>query len=195
LGERDCGARSKKQCHGNGKHLVHKARLLANRLFSELNVFRAAAFRRLERPISVISDETRIIIESEWPEFIHKLPRRLDLARSRPSVRARSSDAASGGRSIAVTPMALKRKKIVDPSLVNEQQPHAVFSGGWEIGRIFQEVDGLPEYKWSCAILMNGPIGKRYDCVASLEEAQEQLREAWGRWKAWAELEERPGVR
>lgn len=79
---------------------------------------------------------------------------------------------------------------------MNEQQPdYAVFSSGWETGRILQEVDGLPEYKWSWAILMNGPIGKRYDSVASLEEAQEQLREAWGRWKAWAELEERPGVR
>jgi hypothetical protein len=77
LGERDCGARGKKKCYGNGKHLVHKARLLANRLFSGLNVFGAAAFRHLERPISVISGETRIIIESEWPEFVHKLlPRR-----------------------------------------------------------------------------------------------------------------------
>jgi glutaredoxin-related protein len=37
------------KCCGKGKHLVHKARLLANRLFSELNVFRAAAFRHLER--------------------------------------------------------------------------------------------------------------------------------------------------
>ena len=92
--------------------------------------------------------------------------------------------------------MALKLKKIVDPSPVYQQQPDfAVFSGGWEIGRIFQEVDGLPEYKWSWAILMNGPIGKRYDCVASLEEAEEQLRGAWGRWKTWAELEERSGVR
>jgi hypothetical protein len=45
LGERDCGARGKKKCYGNGKHLVHKARLLAKRRFSELNVVRAAAFR------------------------------------------------------------------------------------------------------------------------------------------------------
>ena len=67
----------------------------------------------------------------------------------------------------------------MDLSLVYEQQlDYAVFSGGWEIGRIFQETDSLPEHKWSWAILMNGPIGKRYDCVGSLEEAEEQLRGA-----------------
>jgi hypothetical protein len=74
LGERDCWARGKKKCHGNGNDLVHKAWLLANRPFSEVNVFLSAAFRHLERPISVISDQMRIVIESEWPEFIHKLP-------------------------------------------------------------------------------------------------------------------------
>jgi hypothetical protein len=62
LGERDCWARGKKKCHGNGKDLVHKAWLLANRPFSEVNVFLSAAFRHLERPISVISDQMRILI-------------------------------------------------------------------------------------------------------------------------------------
>ena len=35
-------------------------------------------------------------------------------------------------------------------------------------------------------------IGKRSDRVPSLEEAKAQLKAAWDRWKAWAELAEEP---
>jgi hypothetical protein len=87
--------------------------------------------------------------------------------------------------------MGHKPKKIIDPSPVYEHRlDYVVLSGGWTIGRIYEEVGGPPEYKWSWAFQMNGPIGKRYDRVASLEEAKEQLRGAWERWKAWAELKE-----
>ena len=88
--------------------------------------------------------------------------------------------------------MSLKMRKTgLAPPIYENQPDYVVLSGGWEIGRIYQEVGGPPEYKWFWALGSNGAIEKRSDRVASLEEAKEQLRAAWERWKAWAELEER----
>jgi hypothetical protein len=90
--------------------------------------------------------------------------------------------------------MALTLKKITDPSPVDQDRvDYNVLSGDWTIGRISEEISGPPEYRWFWALQMNGPddkIGKRSDRVASFEEAKEQLRTAWERWKKWAELEE-----
>jgi hypothetical protein len=89
--------------------------------------------------------------------------------------------------------MALKlRKTDLASSVYGEQPDYVVLSGGWEIGRIYQETGGPPQYKWFWALGLNGPIGKRSDRVSSLEAAKEELRGAWERWKTWAELEELP---
>jgi hypothetical protein len=90
--------------------------------------------------------------------------------------------------------MALKMKKTgLSPPVYENQPDYIVLSGGWEIGRIYEEIGSPPEYKWFWALALNGPIGTRADRVTSLEEAKAQLQAAWERWKAWAELEERPG--
>jgi hypothetical protein len=72
-------------------------------------------------------------------------------------------------------------------SLSEQFRGYIVLSGGWKIGRIYQELGSSPEYKWAWAIYVDGPI-KRSDRVASLEQAKAQLQTSWKQWRAWAKL-------
>jgi len=71
-----------------------------------------------------------------------------------------------------------------------DRQDYTVYTGGWDIGRIY-EVRGGPEHaRWFWSFALHGPM-TRFDRVATLEEAKAQFREL-GTWKAWANLEEVP---
>jgi hypothetical protein len=69
---------------------------------------------------------------------------------------------------------------------------YSVFSGEWNIGRIY-EVRGGPEHlRWFWALhFPSKPESLRTDSrVATLDEAKAQFQKSWDAWKAWAKLSE-----
>jgi hypothetical protein len=67
LGRRDCGARGKKKSDGNGNHLVHKAWLLANRPFPEINALRSGAFLRVR---AAPTPDSHPLMRFVWPKIL-----------------------------------------------------------------------------------------------------------------------------
>jgi hypothetical protein len=61
----------------------------------------------------------------------------------------------------------------------------AVYTGEWEVGRIYQTRGGPDSLRWFWSLTVNGPM-TRSDRVANLQEAKAK----WSAWKAWAKLEE-----
>jgi hypothetical protein len=91
-----------------------------------------------------------------------------------------------------LTPMALTMRPTgLGSGIDKDRQDYTVYTGGWDIGRIY-EVRGGPDHLrwfWSCALY--GPM-THSDRVATLEEAKAQFPKTWDAWKAWAKLEEAP---
>jgi hypothetical protein len=70
-----------------------------------------------------------------------------------------------------------------------DRQDYTVYTGGWDIGRIY-EVRGGPEHlRWFWSFTLNGPM-TRSDRAASSEEAKAQFQKSWDAWKAWAKLDD-----
>ena len=62
-----------------------------------------------------------------------------------------------------------------------------MYSGGWDVGRIYQtRGDSL---RWFWSLTVNGPM-TRSGRVATLDEAKAQGQKSRDAWKAWTTLEE-----
>jgi hypothetical protein len=72
-----------------------------------------------------------------------------------------------------------------------DRQDYAVYSGGWDIGRIYETRGGPEHLRWFWSFAFQGPM-TRADKVATLEEAKAQFQKSCDAWKAWAKLEEVP---
>jgi hypothetical protein len=64
-----------------------------------------------------------------------------------------------------------------------DRADYTVFSGGWEVGRIYQTRGGPDSLRWFWSLTVNGPM-TRSDRVATLEEAKAQFQKSWDAWKA-----------
>ena len=69
-----------------------------------------------------------------------------------------------------------------------DRADYGVYSGEWEIGRIYQTRGGPESLRWFWSMTVNGPM-TRSDRVATLEEAKAQFqksRDAWeGVGRSW----------
>jgi hypothetical protein len=65
-----------------------------------------------------------------------------------------------------------------------------VFSGEWEVGRIYETRGGPDNLRWFWSLTVNDPM-TRSDRVATVEKGKAQFQKSWDAWKAWANLEER----
>jgi hypothetical protein len=72
-----------------------------------------------------------------------------------------------------------------------DRQDYTVYSGGWDIGRIYETRGGPEHLRWFWSFAVQGPM-RRADKVATLEEAKTQFQKSWDAWRAWAKLEEVP---
>jgi hypothetical protein len=70
-----------------------------------------------------------------------------------------------------------------------DRADYTVYSGGWDVGRIYEIRGGPDSLRWFWPLTVTGPM-TRSDRVASLEEAKAQFKKSWDAWKAWAKLEE-----
>jgi hypothetical protein len=81
-----------------------------------------------------------------------------------------------------------------------DRADYGVYSGEWEIGRIYQTRGGPESLRWFWSMTVNGPM-TRSDRVATLEAAKAQFRRAGrcgkrGRsWKRWNSRVCRPAHR
>ena len=88
------------------------------------------------------------------------------------------------------TPMPLNMRPTGLGSGIDKDRPdYTIYTGEWEIGRIYQSRGGPDSLRWFWSMTVNGPM-TRSGRVATLEEAKAQLRKSWDAWKAWANLEE-----
>jgi hypothetical protein len=72
--------------------------------------------------------------------------------------------------------MPLKLRPAGLGSGIDKDRPdYAVFTGGWEIGRIYQTRGGPDSLRWFWSMTANGPM-TRADRVATLEEAKAQFQ-------------------
>ena len=86
--------------------------------------------------------------------------------------------------------MALKlRPSGLGSGIDKDRSDYTVFTGEWEIGRIYQTRGGPDNLRWFWSLTVNGPM-TRSDRVATLEEAKAQFQKGWDAWKAWAKMEE-----
>ena len=86
--------------------------------------------------------------------------------------------------------MALTMRPTGLGSGIDKDRPdYTVFTGEWEIGRIYQTRGGPDSLRWFWSMNANGPM-TRSDRAATLEEAKAQFQKSWEEWKAWAKLEE-----
>src|SRR6266850_365328 len=74
-----------------------------------------------------------------------------------------------------------------------DRQDYTVYTGGWDIGRIYEVRGGPDHLRWFWSFTLHGPM-TRSDRVATLEEAKAQFQKSWDAWKAWAKMEEQPGA-
>ena len=72
------------------------------------------------------------------------------------------------------------------PGSTRKRPDYTVYSGEWEVGRIY-EARGGPDSCAGSRMTVNGPM-TRSDRVATLEEAKTQFQKSWDAWKAWANL-------
>jgi hypothetical protein len=86
--------------------------------------------------------------------------------------------------------MPLKLRPTGLGSGIDKDQPdYTIFTGDWEVGRIYQTRGGPDNLRWFWSMNANGPM-TRSNRVATLEEAKAQFQKSWDDWKAWANLEE-----
>ena len=72
-----------------------------------------------------------------------------------------------------------------------DRQDYTIYSGGWDIGRIYKLRGGPEHLRWFWSFPLQGPM-TRSDRAATLEEAKAQFQKSWEAWKAWAKMEEAP---
>ena len=83
--------------------------------------------------------------------------------------------------------MALKLRPTDLGSGIDKDRPDcSVYSGEWEVGRIYQTRGGPDSLRWFWSLTINGPT-TRADCVATFDEAKAKFQKCWDAWKAWAE--------
>jgi hypothetical protein len=88
--------------------------------------------------------------------------------------------------------MSLKLRPTGLGSGIDKDRPdYTVFTGEWEVGRIYETRGGPDSLRWFWSMTVNGPM-TRSDRVATLEEAKAQFQKSWDERKAWAKLEEVP---
>ena len=80
--------------------------------------------------------------------------------------------------------MPLKLRPTDLGSGIDKDRPDcSVYSGEWEVGRIYQTRGGPDSLRWFWSLTINGPT-TRADCVATFDEAKAKFQKCW---KAWAE--------
>jgi hypothetical protein len=88
---------------------------------------------------------------------------------------------------------SMPRRSAVQRSLavtLRQGRPdYTVYTGGWDIGRIYEVRGGPNDLRWFWSFALHGPM-TRSDRAATLEEAKAQFQKSWDAWKAWAKLEE-----
>jgi hypothetical protein len=83
--------------------------------------------------------------------------------------------------------MALKLRPIGLGSGIDKDRPdYTVFTGEWEVGRIYETRGGPDNLRWFWSLTINGPT-TRADRMATFDEAKAKLQKCWDAWKAWAE--------
>jgi uncharacterized protein (DUF736 family) len=83
------------------------------------------------------------------------------------------------GESGGVFVMPLKLRPSGLGSGIDKDRPdYTVYTGGWEIGRIYQTRGGPDNLRWFWSLTVNGPM-TRSDKVATLEEAKAQFQKSW----------------
>jgi hypothetical protein len=88
--------------------------------------------------------------------------------------------------------MALKlRPAGLGSGIDKDRQDYTVYTGGWDIGRIY-EVRGGPEHSVVFGVhFPSKPENLRTDNrVATLEAAKVEFEASWRQWLAWAKLGE-----
>src|SRR5258705_484741 len=66
-----------------------------------------------------------------------------------------------------------------------DRQDYTVYTGGWDIGRIYEVRGGPDHLRWFWSFALHGPM-TRSDRATTLEEAKAQFQKSWDEWKAWA---------
>ena len=88
--------------------------------------------------------------------------------------------------------MALKlRPTGLGPGIDKDRQDYTVYTGGWDIGGIYETRGGPERLRWFWSFAVQGPM-TRADRVATFEEAKAEFQKGWEAWKAWAKPEELP---
>jgi hypothetical protein len=64
----------------------------------------------------------------------------------------------------------------------NDRADYTVFTGEWEVGRIYQTRGGPDSLRWFWSLTVNGPM-TRSGRVATLDEAKAQFQKSWDEWK------------
>src|SRR4051812_50003756 len=83
--------------------------------------------------------------------------------------------------------MALKlRLTGLGSGIDKDRSDYGVYSGEWEIGRIYRTRGGPESLRWFWSMNANGPM-TRADRVATLEEAKAQFSEELGRLEGLGE--------
>jgi hypothetical protein len=59
-----------------------------------------------------------------------------------------------------------------------DRQDYTVYTGGWDIGRIYEVRGGPDDLRWFWSFALHGPM-TRSDRAATLEEAKAQFKKSW----------------
>jgi hypothetical protein len=91
--------------------------------------------------------------------------------------------------------MPLSMRPTGPPSPVDrDRKDYTVYSGGWPMGRIYEERRSPEHLRWFWSIfgVLAKPADVRTDGRApTLEAAKADLEASWRLWLAWAELSEK----
>ena len=75
--------------------------------------------------------------------------------------------------------MALTMRATGLGSGIDKDRPdYTVYTGEWEVGRIYDTRGGPDSLRWFWSMTVNGPM-TRSDRVATLEEAKAQFQKSW----------------
>jgi hypothetical protein len=90
--------------------------------------------------------------------------------------------------------MALKLRPTGLGSGAGKDDPDfVVYSGEWEIGRIYERRGFPDDVRWVWSLYGARPPGIHTDgAAATLETAKAEFGASWKRWLEWAKLEETP---
>jgi hypothetical protein len=75
----------------------------------------------------------------------------------------------------------------LNSAIDKDRADYTVYSGRWDVGRIYETRGGPESMRWFWSLNANGPT-TRSNRVATLEEAKEQFQ------KSWNECSSLPGV-